>query len=109
MNTVIFVHGCFWHMHRCRYGRVKPQTRAQFWESKRRGNVLRDRRNLVQLRKAGWNVITIWECHTRNVESLSRRLERLLRRRDSDDAHLHVIPLAGRAQRQPAPLLANRD
>lgn len=23
-KKVIFVHGCFWHMHRCRYGRVKP-------------------------------------------------------------------------------------
>ena len=90
INTVIFVHGCFWHMHRCRYGRVRPQTRAHFWETKRRGNVQRDRRNLTQLREAGWNVLTIWECHTRDLNDLARRLERLLPERTSDTIRTHA-------------------
>ena len=29
-RTVIFVHGCFWHCHDCRYGSVVPSTRADF-------------------------------------------------------------------------------
>ena len=29
-RKIIFVHGCFWHMHRCRYGRVVPRTNTDF-------------------------------------------------------------------------------
>jgi DNA mismatch endonuclease (patch repair protein) len=30
-NTVIFVHGCFWHGHtNCKYFKI-PQTRTQWW------------------------------------------------------------------------------
>ena len=42
-RKVIFVHGCYWHIHDCRYGRVVPATRADFWRAKRRSNVERDR------------------------------------------------------------------
>src|SRR5579863_7086975 len=41
-RTAIFVHGCFWHCHDCKWGRVVPQTRAEFWSAKRSGNVVRD-------------------------------------------------------------------
>ena len=73
-NTVVFVHGCFWHCHTCRYGRPKPATNAQFWEDKRRGNVLRDKRNRQALRRAGWSILTVWECETRDPEKLRERL-----------------------------------
>ncbi len=36
-KKIIFVHGCFWHAHNCRYGRVKPTSNASFW-SEKRGN-----------------------------------------------------------------------
>src|SRR5262245_45810086 len=32
-RTVIFVHGCFWHRHDCRFAYV-PKTRRQFWKTK---------------------------------------------------------------------------
>jgi len=73
-RKIIFVHGCFWHMHRCRYGKVRPATNTKFWESKRQGNVARDKRNLRKLRKAGWKVLVVWECQTRNIEKLSKKL-----------------------------------
>src|SRR5262249_10525736 len=41
---LIFVHGCFWHMHKCRYGKVVPKTNARFWQNKRLQNVERDKR-----------------------------------------------------------------
>lgn len=69
-HKVIFVHGCFWHMHRCRYGKVTPKTNAQFWQDKREGNVARDRRHRRQLRSDGWDVLTIWECWTKDPETL---------------------------------------
>ena len=75
---VIFVHGCFWHKHRCRYGRVRPATNKEFWEKKRGGNVERDRRNLKALKRMGWNVLVVWECWTRDASKLERRLREFL-------------------------------
>lgn len=67
-HKVIFVHGCFWHLHRCRYGRVVPATNRDFWQQKRQGNVERDRRNRRALRALGWDVLVVWECWTRQVD-----------------------------------------
>ena len=78
-RKVIFVHGCFWHMHRCRYGRVTPATNTEFWQNKRGGNVTRDQRNRRLLKAAGWSVLVIWECWTRDIEGqLLPRLQRFL-------------------------------
>ncbi|SRR6266404_429408 len=79
-RLVIFVHGCFWHSHRCRYGKVIPVTNAKFWQSKRAENVRRDKRNRGRLRRAGWSVITVWECWTRNPDNLFERLVTLLQK-----------------------------
>jgi DNA mismatch endonuclease (patch repair protein) len=77
-RRVILVHGCFWHVHDCPYGRVKPATNAGFWANKRAGNVTRDGRNLAALEAAGWAVLVVWECETRDPESLARRLKTFL-------------------------------
>ena len=76
-RTVIFVHGCFWHCHRCKYGSVVPATRAEFWAAKRAGNVARDRRNAAALRRLGWRVIVLWECKLRTDADARSRLASL--------------------------------
>jgi DNA mismatch endonuclease (patch repair protein) len=73
-RAVVFVHGCFWHMHRCRYGKPAPSTNKDFWAEKRRGNAARDVRNRTQLRAQGWKVFEVWECHTRDAEKLQAKL-----------------------------------
>jgi DNA mismatch endonuclease (patch repair protein) len=77
-RKIIFVHGCFWHMHKCKYGKVKPQTHAQFWQNKRAGNVRRDRQNLSLLRKDGWKILVVWECWTRKPELLEQCISKFL-------------------------------
>ncbi len=78
-RKIIFVHGCFWHMHCCRYGRVIPKTNADFWQAKREGTVARDRRNGKALKADGWKVMTVWECWTRDAEErLIPRLQAFL-------------------------------
>jgi DNA mismatch endonuclease (patch repair protein) len=77
-KTVLFVHGCFWHMHRCKYGKPAPATNKSFWAEKRRQNVVRDQRNRKLLRADGWMVFEIWECHTRGDESLQTKLKPLI-------------------------------
>ncbi len=73
-KTVIFVHGCFWHSHDCRYGRVVPKTNAEFWREKRAATVERDRRKTAQLEAAGWRVLEYWECETKKPEELIDRI-----------------------------------
>jgi DNA mismatch endonuclease (patch repair protein) len=72
LKKVIFVHGCFWHVHNCRYGRVKPATNAEFWESKRSGNRERDARNRRHLTQLGWQALVIWECQVVRKDTAER-------------------------------------
>jgi DNA mismatch endonuclease (patch repair protein) len=77
-RKIIDVHGCFFHMHKCRYGSVVPATNASFWKTKRLSNVERDRRNLRTLRREGWDVLIVWECETKNPIALQSRLHKFL-------------------------------
>jgi len=77
-RKIINVHGCFFHMHKCRYGSVTPVTNAEFWQNKRLSNVMRDRRNLSTLRRDGWQVLVVWECETKDPNRLTKRLLRFL-------------------------------
>jgi DNA mismatch endonuclease (patch repair protein) len=76
-KTVIFIHGCFWHGHTCKRG-VLPTTNVEFWKTKIGGNVERDKRNITELEKQGWNVIVIWQCEIKNNDLQNERLAKLL-------------------------------
>lgn len=80
-RKVIFVHGCYWHMHDCPYGRVAPKTNAAFWQTKRLSNVARDVRNLQDLKGQGWSVLVVWECQARDPGKLANVLRWFLARR----------------------------
>jgi DNA mismatch endonuclease, patch repair protein len=77
-KKVIFVHGCFWHMHDCKFGNVKPKTNDLFWEKKRKGNVDRDLKNISDLHNEGWNVFIVWECWTKDHDDLLKQLKSFL-------------------------------
>ena len=66
-HIAIFVHGCFWHMHECKYFKW-PATNSQFWREKLDGNVQRDKRVTVELQSKGWTVLTVWECELRETK-----------------------------------------
>jgi DNA mismatch endonuclease (patch repair protein) len=78
-GAVVFVQGCFWHVHHCQKGRV-PGTRGDFWKAKFEGNKKRDARNTRALRAAGWRVFTIWECELAKPATRERALERMIRK-----------------------------
>jgi DNA mismatch endonuclease (patch repair protein) len=74
-RTVIFVHGCFWHLHKdCKKSRI-PTHQRNFWLKKLNDNVVRDKRHQDALRALGWHAIVIWECATHNSDKLLRILE----------------------------------
>jgi len=67
-KTVIFIHGCFWHGHEgCKYY-VVPKTRTEWWLNKINYNTANDVKAVKSLKKAGWKVITIWECNLKTAK-----------------------------------------
>jgi len=60
-KTVIFVHGCYWHRHGCKYT-TTPKTNFEFWNKKFRENIKRDKINEESIIDYGWSFIKIWEC-----------------------------------------------
>lgn len=75
-KTIVFVHGCFWHQHTCSLGKL-PKSNRNYWVPKLRRNRRRDATNEKLLKKAGWNVVSVWECEAVSVEAV----EQLLRHR----------------------------
>ena len=64
-RAVLFIHGCFWHGHECRYFRW-PASRAEFWRKKITDNRQRDARAVDGLLSRGWRVGIIRECALRD-------------------------------------------
>jgi DNA mismatch endonuclease (patch repair protein) len=58
-RLVVFVDGCFWHG--CPRHGTQPKGNAAFWRAKFRRNRERDRRDTRNLRRAGWQVVRLWE------------------------------------------------
>ena len=77
-KTVIFVHGCFWHQHkRCKRSNI-PKSNTSYWKPKLSNNIKRDIQHKTDLRKLGWRTITIWECETKTIEKLRKKLVKAL-------------------------------
>jgi len=76
-NTVIFVHGCFWHRHKgCKYA-YTPKSRVNFWKDKFAGTVKRDKQHLKQLKENGWEVFIVWECETKDMNKLKKIINKI--------------------------------
>ena len=66
-NSVVFVHGCFWHRHNgCKKATV-PKTKNIFWREKFKGNIERDIKVQEELQSMGWKILIIWECETSDI------------------------------------------
>lgn len=77
-RLAVFVHGCFWHgCPHCTQRR--PKSNSAFWNAKLDRNRARDSRKTRELRKAGWRVLTVWECRVmKNAEAQAARVARAL-------------------------------
>ena len=79
-KKIVFVHGCFWHRHssrNCKLARI-PKSRLDFWLAKLNANRIRDTRNRRRLRAQGWEVMSVWECQLRDLETVRVRLRSFL-------------------------------
>ena len=76
-RSVIFVHGCFWHGHNCKKGKL-PSSNTDFWKEKISNNKSRDAKNSDLLVKLGWKVIIIWQCEISKIDNRTKILNKLL-------------------------------
>ena len=77
-RTAILINGCFWHRHpNCRYA-TTPKTNTDYWQRKFERNVARDRTAHDELARNGWKILVIWECQTRDKESLATLIGEIL-------------------------------
>ena len=60
-HAVIQVHGCFWHCHNCHLFKW-PSSRIDFWRAKITRNSEKDAEVNRALVRAGWRILTVWEC-----------------------------------------------
>ena len=83
-NTVIFVHGCFWHGHKnCKYF-VVPKTKTEWWLNKISRNIQNDENATHLFKAAGWNVIVVWECELQKNKRDSTLTDILQRIRNNE-------------------------
>ena len=75
-KSVVFIHGCFWHGHNCKAGKL-PETRKDFWKEKINSNIERDYYNIKKLEELGWQVLVVWQCEINTVEKRNNRLYNL--------------------------------
>lgn len=76
-KKIIFLHGCFWHGHDCR-PKIRPTSNTEYWLPKIEGNKERDARHIDALQKAGWQVLTVWECQLKDEHKLLETVKAFL-------------------------------
>lgn len=70
-RTAIFIHGCFWHQHPECHHAARPASNSDYWNRKLNRNIERDKKHIAELEKAGWKVLTLWECEIKERDILS--------------------------------------
>ena len=86
-KSVIFIHGCFWHGHKCKLSAL-PTSNIEFWKKKIQGNIDRDKKVKIELKKLGWNIFIIWGCQLNNKLKFEKTLNNLIQSIHS----LNVLP-----------------
>jgi DNA mismatch endonuclease, patch repair protein len=76
-RVVVFVDGCYWHG--CPRCYRAPTSNTSYWSEKFSRNKRRDRTVTKLLKRAGWNVLRIWEHEIeRSPERVVEKVKLLL-------------------------------
>jgi DNA mismatch endonuclease (patch repair protein) len=58
-KKAIFIDGDFWHGYR--FTELRKRLPRKYWLAKIENNIVRDKKYRAALRRAGWNVLRVWE------------------------------------------------
>ena len=78
-KIAIFIDGDFWHGYN--FKKTKSRLPKKYWQEKIQSNIQRDRKNVVELKKEGWQVLRIWEYEiekdiTKAVNKIQKLIEK---------------------------------
>lgn len=73
-KKVIFIHGCFWHGHEGCPKSKRPDTNKEFWNKKLDKNIARDKINMEKIKELGWDVLVVWTCELKNMDTLKDKI-----------------------------------
>lgn len=76
-NSIILIHGCFWHGHSCNKG-TRPTSNSEFWNLKIEKNKDRDQQIKNKLEALGWKVLIVWTCELKNNEIKEKTINNLV-------------------------------
>lgn len=77
-KKVVFVNGCFWHGHEgCKRSSI-PSSNTEFWETKIKKNIERDKTKIRELKRLGWKVLIIWQCRIKDTDKVIATLEKFM-------------------------------
>jgi len=77
-NTIIFIHGCFWHGHKNCKKATLPTSNVEFWQTKIQSNIVRDKKVMSELKKQNWKIITVWSCELKNRILFEKTMNKLV-------------------------------
>ncbi|MEN8134940.1 MAG: very short patch repair endonuclease [Thermodesulfobacteriota bacterium] len=78
-KVAVFVDGCFWHG--CPVHATHPKLNADFWTTKLKRNICRDKEVNKVLTKEGWVVVRVWEHELKDdIASVVHRISLTLQR-----------------------------
>ena len=87
--AVVFVQGCFWHGHKCRYF-VWPKSNKEFWRAKINGNKKNDKKVIKRLKSMDYRICLFWECVTRDHVLFPVAMDKLKAWLTGDDYFLEI-------------------
>ncbi|WP_302573420.1 very short patch repair endonuclease [Phascolarctobacterium faecium] len=61
-KAIVFVNGCFWHMHEGCTKFVLPKSNIDYWLPKLQKNKEKDKINILKLQADKWRIFVVWEC-----------------------------------------------
>ena len=77
-RLAILVNGCFWHQHEGCKRSVWPKTNVDYWNKKLENNMNKQKRDIAELNRLGWNVGIVWECQTKDINNANEVLESII-------------------------------
>jgi DNA mismatch endonuclease, patch repair protein len=89
-QSVVFVHGCYWHRHEGCKDATMPKTNVDFWKKKFSENLERDRRIVHELKTSDWRVLVVWECelNQKTIETIHRVANWLVQGKEFKDCDI---------------------
>lgn len=90
-RKVIFLRNCLWsrHLHPDCHVSSTGHLRPESMVARLQKNRALDRRHIVALRRAGWDIWAVWHCQSLDSIHLTRRIQEFLER---DTAHVPAAP-----------------